>query len=271
MKKSTDWRKNLRRWKPIYLLQIYRLSRSGLGDMKIAEGLGVTYATFRNWRKKKKSVRDALKEGRAADHEPLSTFRNFCYDRLPEHLQDAWDEIMECESSNSSVTKLEAMLKDHGRRGRQHLLLHALVHYNFNISAACRAVNISRKRFDKWAITDPDFADLVAEMKVHKKDFFEGALIQLVRQGDSAAIRMVNSTYNADRGYGRNTTINKNVRVDGHIVNEHTQIPIEELGLSIDERKRLLEALREKRQKEKEDDFEANLDIDNLPKRRRQA
>lgn len=244
--------KKLTSWDPIFVLKIYQLAKAGLGNTLIAKSLGITYGTFLNWQKRKKTVRQAIKEGRSEDQEPMTTFRNFCYNRLPNHLKETWDEILECEKDESALGRLEAMLRNHGRRGRQHLFLHAIIHYNFNLSAACRAVNISRKRFDKWAVSDPDFAELIQELKWHQKNFYEGALIRLVKKGDSAAIRMVNTTFNADRGYGRVNTVNKNVSVTGTILNEHTQIPIEELGLSLEERKRILEQLRKKNSNELE-------------------
>jgi hypothetical protein len=236
-------------WKSTHLVTCYQLAKEGLGDKKIAEYLGVTYPTFWSWKKKKASLRHALKEGRKQEN-GVKSFLSYVHTRLPEHLKDIWEEILGNEDKDTTVTKVERMLSQAGRRGRQQLFLHALVHYNFNLSDACKAVNITKKQFDNWVMNDPDFGELIQEMEWHKDNLFEGQLVGLVKAGDPGAIKFANMTRNAKRGYGnkKEMTKNVNVSVNGQIINSHTVVPIDELDLPLEERKKLLEQVRRRKE-----------------------
>lgn len=235
-------------WTDDFYVKAYRLSKAGLSEEGIAGGLGVRVETFRHWKKTKPALMEAVKEGRKPDEEGSTTYQEYVYNRLSPDLQHLWQEIESCSMSEepNAIARLENMLSDTGKRARQQLFLQSLVHFNFDLSQALRAVNISRDRFDRWVTQDPNFAKLIDEMDWHRKNFFEGKLVELVRAGDPGIVKFVNSTYNADRGYGKTTTVNKNVNVSGTVYN--TNVPIEELGLSFDERKALLKKMRSKKE-----------------------
>jgi hypothetical protein len=88
--------------------------------------------------------------------------------------------------------------------------------------------------------TDPEFAELVDEIHLHKKDFFESKLVELVQSGDSSATIFANKTMNRDRGYGDKTTIEHT----GTVVVEQRVVQIGDLALPVDVRRAILGAVR---------------------------
>jgi hypothetical protein len=85
-------------------------------------------------------------------------------------------------------------------------------------------------------------------------DYFEDHLCTLIEDGDAKAIIFANRTFNKKRGYGNSLDVN----VEANINNSHT-ISIDETGMSLEEKKRLLDQIRTKR-------IESNV-IDVEPKR----
>lgn len=225
-------------------VEAYRLAKSGLSDTAVADALGCSRGTFKTWRKKYPALRKALAKARLPD-KSVETFQEYVYDRLPEHLRAVWDEIQQCQTEPNAIGRIEALLKDQGRRGRQHLFLYALVNSNFDLSEACKCVQIHRRTLDRWVTTDPGFAELLDEIDWHKANFFEGALVALVRAGVPAAVMFANRTFNAKRGYG--TTKQVNVSVNGEVNHTHTAVPIDDLNLPLEVRKQMLDKVRERR------------------------
>ena len=137
---------------------------------------------------------------------------------------------------------MERLLDNAGKRARQHLFLYALTASNFNASEACRKVNISRKTFENWVTTEPEFGQLIDEMHWHKKNFFESALVGLIRSGDSSATIFANRTLNRDRGYNEKFEL----EVKGQVNHAHAHIvQIDDLNLPIKVRRLILEAMRD--------------------------
>lgn len=233
-------------WKDEFYVEAFRLAKAGLSVEGIAAGLGVSVDTYRHWRKTRPAFKEAVRLGKKSDEEGASTFEEYVFDRLPPELQQVWKEIMECSAKGSpnAINRLERILGDCGRRGRQHILLHALIHCNFNLSEALRTVNMSRGQFDRWLVNDPGFAALVDEMDWHRKNFFEGKLYELVKAGEPALVKFVNQTYNADRGYGKRSTVEKNVNVTVTGTVRHSSVPIDELDLDLEAKKKLLRKIR---------------------------
>ncbi len=222
-----------------YILKAYLLAKSGLKGKTLARALGIDGDTLRNWKEKHEHFAAAIQQGRDELAEnPVQTFREYVYGRLSESAQATWDKINEFEDEENGLTRIEALLRERGKPMRQHLFLYALVASNFNPSEACRKVNIPYMVFRKWCESDPDFADLVEEIHVHKGNFFEAALVGLVGQGDSAATIFANKTFNKDRGYGEKLEVH-------HTDTNH--VIIEDLDLPLEDRKRLLEAIRRKK------------------------
>jgi hypothetical protein len=189
-------------WKPEYYVRIYELAKTGLSDAEVAAALGVDRKTFWSWKTGDAAVADALLKGRSGTS-GVQKFLDYVYQRLPDELQACWDEIQEVEDGSSTVSRLEAMLQSKGEYARKLLFVHALVHYNFNPSDACRAVNITKGTLEYWVGTDHRFGKLLDQIVWHKKNLFEGKLVELVMSGDTAATIFVNKTLNKDRGYGK--------------------------------------------------------------------
>jgi transposase-like protein len=233
-------------WRKEWYVEVYRLAKQGLSNRLIAEHLGISTMTFKRTRRAIPEVEKALTDGRAQDKVHSSTFRDYVYERLPKRLKKAWDLIQRCEEEPNIIKRVEGLLAEAGRRGRQHLFFYAFVHYNFSIAAACKSVNINRKTFERWVTTDPDFAEIINEIHHAKKDFFESALIGLVKEGNAAAILFGNRCLNGDRGYNPGKKISHEVA--GQVFHSHNVVPVDKLNLSLEEKKNLLKAYREAEQ-----------------------
>lgn len=226
----------LSHWKDEYYVKIYELARSGMRNKTIARTIGVDYtSTFKVWIRKLPALAKALEQARGTVAN-TKTFLDYVYERLDPRLQVLWDEINRMDKSDSNqIEMIESFLEKAGMRARQHLFVHAFVASNFNLSEACRKVNITKRTFERWVTEDPEFGELFDEINWHKKNFCEGMLMALVAQADTTAVIFANRTLNRDRGY--NPT--KDVNITGHI--NHSMIPLERLPLEL--RKQIMEAL----------------------------
>jgi len=231
-------------WKDEFYVTSYELARGGMSEQKIATSLGVSSATLRKWKTNKPALRDAIARGRAVGGgaSATATFHEYIFQKLPPNLAQLYKEIEAVEAEENGIARIEAMLVKQGKRARQHLFLHALVTSNFNVSRACSMVNISRKTFESWVTSEPDFQELMDEMDYHKKNYFESALVGLVARGDSSATIFVNKTVNRDRGYNDKLDVN----IQGHIEHNHAHalIPISDLELPLETRTAILQAMR---------------------------
>jgi hypothetical protein len=158
-----------------------------------------------------------------------------------ETLRELWDEINECEHLENGVERVEALLKGHGIRARQHLFLYALTQSMFNVSQSLRKLGISRKTFENWVANDPDFAELMDEIHWYKENFFEQAFIGRVAAGDTHAIIHAVKTKCRSRGYNDKVEIEHS----GTITHENT-VSIVDLDLPAETRRQVLDALRAK-------------------------
>lgn len=235
------------KWKDEYYVTAYELARSGMSENKMSKNLGVSTVTLRSWKKKNEALRDAIDRGRNSQGKMTTQkWFDYVYQKLPANLMKIWDEIQDLESQPNGIQKIESLLETNGKRARQHIFLHALVTANFNVSRACSICNIPRRTFENWVTNEPDFSELMNEINVHKKNFFEASLVGLVARGDSAATIFVNRTYNRDRGYNEKVDVN----VIGKIEHEHVHahISIDELELGLEVRTEILKAIRKRNQ-----------------------
>ena len=241
-------RKN--RWMDEYYAEIYDWAKTGLTDRKIAQAIGVPPTTYQKWKETKPLLRLMLAQARKPREIAVAaeTYQEFIYKRLPENLKELWKEIEACEDAPSNEQKVEAMLRQAGKRARQHLFVYALPACNFNATEACRKVSVPRTTLQTWIETDPKFAAILQEINVAKKDFFESKLVELVADKNPAATLFVNKTVNRDRGYAEKVTH----EVTGKVEHTHTVINLEELSLPIEVRKAILEAYRKAEQKKLE-------------------
>jgi hypothetical protein len=200
----------------------------------------VDHKTFAGWVRTKPALKGALERARKTPderhREGYGTFRDFVYARLPARLRRLWDEVNKVAEGATRKERARALLGGERSCVLQHLFLYALVSCNFNAAEACRKVGISRSTYVGWC-QDADFAGLLDGMNDAKKDFFESALIRLVREGDTSAIIFANRTINRDRGYGDKVPVNG----CGAFDQDHT-VGLEELPLDL--RVQLLKAVR---------------------------
>lgn len=234
----------IRSWSDEHYVTAYELARSGFSDAKIREAMGVSEKTWLRWKKVKPAFRQAIERGRKYSGHAAgkTTFRDYVYDRLPDDLKELWDQLEECEREKNGIKRMEALLENAGKGARQHLFLYALVHHNFNPSQACRSVNISRRTFDHWCTHDPDFQRLVDEIHWHKKNFYEQALVERIKEGDVACTIFANRTFNKDRGYSEKFEVD----LQGKVEHTHKIIPLDALDLPLETRRQILQAYREK-------------------------
>ena len=222
-------------------VKAYTLASDGLKGTALAKGLGTSLKFLKKWKARDQHFKEAIELGRASKKGVRSTgaFIDYVYERLPPKLQKLWDRMQAWEDEENGVLKIEAMLEKEGIYTRMHLFAHSLVTNNFNVSRACRDVNIGFDEFGKWVTLYPDFGRIIDHMKIMKKDFFESALVKLVDSGDSAATIFANKTMNRDRGYNEKVE----VTVQGNITQTHL-IDVGVLNLPIDVKKMILEAYR---------------------------
>lgn len=230
-------------WRKEWYVDVYRLASAGLSNRMISEHLGISTMTLLRKKKKDPALRKALTDGRSGDKAKNTTFKDYVHERLPKHLRGTWELIERCETEPHIVKRVEGLLADCGRRGRQHLFFNALVNYNFSITKACKAVNINRQTFDRWVLTDPGFADIMDEIHAAKKDFFEEQLVGLAMQGNAAAIIFGCKTVAADRGYENKKKVSH--EHSGQVTHSHMAIPIEQILPDLEDRKKALERFRE--------------------------
>jgi transposase len=236
-------------WKDEYYVRIFQLAKQGLSNQAIWECFGLHQGTWERWLERYPAIKDALDQARGKSKDgTFESFREYIAGRLPEELKEIWKEVMSTmdDEGSSTIDKVEAMLKDAGKRARQHLFVHALFHYNFNISKACRACNTSRTRFNRWVMEEPEFGEMLNEMHQVKKDFFDEALVKLVKSGDRNAIIFANKTVNADRYAAPPVTKRIEGKVDHKHAHVHGAVDLEELDIPLETKKLMLKALRKR-------------------------
>lgn len=231
-------------WHPKLIIKAYDLAKEGYSDTQISGVIGVSQPTFAEWKTRHRLLGYALK--RARKHRVdggVEQFHEYVYKRLPASLKALWDEVMGCWKEGSGLEGVEALFSRHGVRARQHMLLYALPRSNFNISEACRLIGVGLKTYASWVKDDDGFGELMKEMDQHKKNFFEGALVDLVKRGDPSAVIFANRTQNRDRGYNEKYTL----EVSGTVNHNHAVLAIGELDLPVEVRGIILEAIRKKK------------------------
>lgn len=238
-----------RKWRDELYVEVYKLARCGKTDAEICAVIGVGRGVYDRWRKEKPAFQKSLDDGRSLEQKKEEMVERL-YSRLTPELQDVWDRIMKCEITDSDQDK--EVLRDKRRlrikidqeidkmetRSKQRLFLFAYHGTDFNRTEACRLVGIDPEVFKTW-IADKNFAKLMQHMEEAKDDLYESALVGLVKQGEPSAVVFANKTRNRSRGYNDKVETSVNVNVS------HS---VDDLGLSLEDRKKLLEAVRARNQ-----------------------
>ena len=227
-------------WKDEFYVRCYELARAGFNTHEIAKEIGVAYPTLQGWMLSKPALKEALSLANRMhdDADSVPNLLDYVYQRLPEPLRAVWDRVEEINETTNATREVELLMEQAGKTARQHLFLHAMVKYNFNPSEACRAVNVSKKSLDNWAKTDPDFFDLLAEMKWHITNFCEASLMELVRRLDPSAVRFALENLMPEKYASK-----KNVNITGDVKVEHR---VKAADLPYEVQLQLLEAIEAK-------------------------
>jgi len=229
------------KWDDENYVKVYECARAQMSDNAIAGALGCSAATFQRWKDKYPAVVTAIRKGRKNTRKDTQSFRDFVYTRLPKRLRKVWRRIDRFDNTTNGTERIESLLADHGTPARQHLFLYALLHSNYSLSEALRKVNISYQRLQAWK-EDPDFLNLVDEIQGAKKDFFESALVKLVKRGDTNAVVFANRTLNKDRGYSEKLDISVNGSINH---NHHFVVDVDKLNLPFETRKEVWKAIKQ--------------------------
>lgn len=233
-------------FKDTYYVKFYLLAKSGLTDAKIAKAVNVSLKTIEKWKRQKPALREAIEEARSLeDMGAQASFRDYVYQRLDPRLKELWDSINRYEKEKNGILRIEALLNNQGKETRQRLWLYALTNSNFNPSAACRKVNVSRQCFETWC-EEPDFQALVDEIDWHKGNFFEAHLVKLVKSGDTHAVIFANRTFNRGRGYGEKLEVQHSGKVE-------IAYTLDDLDLDVDTLRTLAAAIEKREQNLLED------------------
>lgn len=226
---------------PDFLIDFYDAWLRCDAPGKIAESLNISSANVMlQWIERYPELKMA-KEMALNRRGGTQTFSGYIFKHLSKEAQAVWKEIQFWEES-SSYENIETILSGQSKRIRQELFIHALVSSSFDVSEALRMVAIPRAAFIHWRDNDLEFRQLVEEIQWHKKNFFEHALMDLVEARHPSAVLFVNRTVNADRGYTE--------KVEVHHSGSVGELNFEDLDLDLETRKKVLEAMRRKKQQQ---------------------
>lgn len=253
------------KFRPWMAIDMYRMARAGLDQQAIADKLCISGPLMSIWKRKRHSVRYALEKGaedrglRDMGSETVDNFVDFVYGHLKPETRKTWDEIKFWEHDADAIDRTEALLKDKGERVRQELFIHALVDSGFDLSKALRLAAVPKQVYNRW-MTTTSFNELMDELMWHKKNFIEGALLDLVKQRNPQAVIFANKTQNADRGYGDKTTVEHT----GTVTHRHELVPVDELSLPLETRKIILDAMRQRNERLKLEEKKV-IDVQAIP------
>lgn len=235
--------------------EVYELVKTGLSDKDVAERFGLKKSHLREQRDKDKALDSLITTARQMTRPRGAgegNFEEYVYGHLDPRARKHWDKIMEVWKSKASPDrrdKLRQVLKgtqNASKNVRQGLFVHAWIKTGFNGTQASMLSGVPYRTYMAWAKFDPHFQHLLEEIDWHRKNFFESALIKLVRKGNPAAVVHAAKTQLADRGYGTK------VEFTGQMTHTHEdRVTVEDLNLDLDTRKKLFKALQEKERKER--------------------
>lgn len=229
----------------IYMASQY--ARDGMNDSQLAAALKISLTTLDTWKKRHKSFRDGIIMGRRGQRlagRDDETFVEFIYKRLDPQCQEVWDLINKAKPTTEGFRTIEAAFKRYGERMRQSLFCYAYVANTFSLNRAMHKCGVTYRMYKRW-LKDPAFNQLLEAITFHKKAFFEECLIKLVRDGDTMATVFANRTFNRDLGYHEKVTVETD--------NAPAIMSLSALGLPLEQRKAILERLREAKELELKD------------------
>lgn len=210
---------------------------------KAAAALEVSLATIN----KLVAECDEIKLAREmADHfRHQSNLAKYVMRNLSPEARKTWEELQ----TKTTAEEVEELFKCHPVKLRQQLFCHALLSSCYDVSDSCRMVGINRNVIEMWR-HDLDFLQMLEEVRFHKKNFFENALLGLVAESHPGAVIFANRTINADRGYSEKLEVtNRTEEISA------SDFDISDLDLDLETQRKILKAI-EKKKRERQQDNE---------------
>lgn len=165
---------------PNLIWQSYRLHlKFGDDSAKIAEHLGISDSKLQELYQYEPFANAA--KAAQADRLPA------CFESLSDESKAYWAILTDNKSVADAKQAALLAIANNGERERQKLLAYGLMQNFFDVQAACKALNVPVKQFNKWVASDPEFAEMIAEVQASKRFFVEGQLFKLIALGSEKA------------------------------------------------------------------------------------
>ncbi len=209
--------------------RVYDYAKMGLKLQAIAQACRVNYATMQKWRRVYPELQVAYSDGKkASTRKAGDAYHKYVFQLLPKNLKKVWRRLKRYTSAHDRRERVELMFAKKGEAVRKHLFIHAMTVTNFNITKACKLLNVNKAMYDGWIDSDPEFIKLVDEMKFHQKNFYQSKLIEACESGETSAIIFANRTFNADIGYGNKLEVSHSGSIEHkHVYDlEGLELPI---------------------------------------------
>jgi len=88
-------RRKKSKWRPEFVVKIYELCRDGLKLQQVANAIGVTLSTLKDWRISDEAVDYAIERGQDMGQKgTATTFIEHAFERLPPDLQETWSSLL---------------------------------------------------------------------------------------------------------------------------------------------------------------------------------
>lgn len=214
------------KYKEEYILKAYELRRVGYSKNKVAQCLGVTRQALQYWYNTKPLFKKAIIRGRKLyKASQQNNSMHYIVKHLPKDVQKQFKKIIKAQKNKASFEQIKVLCKEKGEHTHQILYLHQLIRTNFKITKALEYSGVSFYKYDQW-LQDPKFKKLQKEIEWHRGNFYEDAIGDLVRVRDAQIVKWVNETYNADRGYGKQS----HIKIDQEVTTQQfdfSEMPLE--------------------------------------------
>lgn len=199
--------------------RVYDYAKMGMRLPSIATACKVNLKTMRKWKRVHPELKVAYSLGRSASKRKAGdAYHKFVFQRLSKPMQKVWKRVTRYQRLHDRRERVELIFAKRGEAVRKHLFIHAVTVTNFNITKACKLLNVNKSMYDGWIASDPEFIKLLDELKFHQKNFYESKLLEACDNNEASAITFANRTFNADRGYGNKLEVNHTGTVTHHNV-----------------------------------------------------
>ena len=242
-------KRSKRKLRPEMVFDIYELHKAGQSQVSIIKSLGITSTTFSQWVAYNPTVRLAIAKANEflKLQEEAPSAHSLIRDSLDPELHEVWDELAAYKEGENDGQRAQSLLERSSKKQLQHLWVHAWYKMNFQKTKACRFLGIHPTVVREWGKED-SFKKLIIAIEDSKKDFVEDALMNLVYQGETAAVVFANKTLNRDRGYNEKTEVLHTGGTRSTVQHNHTHlIDLDSLDLPIEVQSAIMDAMEKKR------------------------